>query len=39
MGTLQLAPHPEGQALVGELIEDIEHPELAAIWVRSSTKS
>ena len=27
----ELAPDPDGQALVGELVDDVEHPELAAI--------
>src|SRR3954463_94543 len=28
---LEPAPHPDGQALVGELIEDVEQPELAPV--------
>jgi hypothetical protein len=28
---LELAIHPDGQALMGELIDDVEHPDLAPI--------
>jgi len=28
---LELASHPDSQALVGELIDDVEHPELAPV--------
>ncbi len=27
----ELAPHPDGQALMGELVQDIEHPKPAAV--------
>lgn len=38
----ELAGDPDGQALMGELVDDVEQAELASIsrsWVRSSTKS
>ena len=31
VGRFQLAPDPDGQALVGELVDDVEQPELAPI--------
>jgi hypothetical protein len=31
VNSLQLAIHPDGQALAGELIDDVEHPDLPSI--------
>jgi len=28
---LELAIHPDGQTLMGELVDDVEHPDLASI--------
>src|SRR3712207_7072002 len=33
---LELAPDPDGQALVGELVDHVQHPELAAIDRKST---
>jgi hypothetical protein len=31
LGRFELAPDPDGQALVGELVDDVEQPELAPV--------
>src|SRR5215213_7639414 len=31
VGCFELASHPDGQALVGELVEDVQQPELAPV--------
>ena len=31
VGRLELAPDPDGQALVGELVDDVQQPELASV--------
>ena len=36
---LELAGHPDCQAFMGELVDDVEHSIFRPSWVRSSTKS